>query len=446
MYKKHLQFARMVCLAVTLAFASCSSLVGSAEPLIPATPAGKTLQAYLNALNSGDRSQITTYIDTYDPAQSVDGLLSFRAQTGGFNLLSIDYEDAGAITFRVKGKDDNLEATGTLLLASQVPPKVDSLTIRVLPPGAIIENTKLDSSERERVIAGVTSILKEHYVYPKLADEMASALDAHKAKGDYDSVTDGNIFAARLMKDLRAVSRDKHLFVDYSPSKLPVGQIDPGARLRMQREMERMNCGFEKQEILPHNIGYLKFNMFGNPEVCGPTLVSAMNFMAHVDAVIFDLRANGGGDPRMVTLAASYLFDQSTHLSDIYNRKENTTTQFWTLPYVPGGRLTGKPAFVLTSKDTFSGAEDFTYNLQALKRVTVVGETTGGGAHPVAGHRIDDHFRIGVPFARSINLITNTNWEGTGVKPDIPTTNNDALPTAVGLAEKKILESAAGSK
>jgi len=169
----------------------------------------------------------------------------------------------------------------------------------------------------------------------------------------------------------------------------------------MQKQMVHMNCGFDKVEILSGNIGYVKFNMFADPSVCGPTVVAAMNFLSHVDAIIFDLRENGGGDPKMVAFISSYLFDKPTHLNDLYDRKKDETTQYWTLPYVPGTRLADTPAFVLTSKSTFSGAEEFTYNLKNLKRATIVGETTGGGAHPVAGHRIDDHFSIAVPFARA---------------------------------------------
>jgi C-terminal processing protease CtpA/Prc len=144
--------------------------------------------------------------------------------------------------------------------------------------------------------------------------------------------------------------------------------------------MERDNCGFRKVEILPGNIGYLKFDMFADASFCGPTVVAAMNFLAHVDAIIFDLRENGGGDPKMVALVLSYLFDQPTHVNDLYNRKDDATTQYWTLPFVPGIRLGSAPAFVLIAKRTFSGAEEFTYDLKNLKRATIVGETTGGGA------------------------------------------------------------------
>jgi C-terminal processing protease CtpA/Prc len=92
----------------------------------------------------------------------------------------------------------------------------------------------------------------------------------------------------------------------------------------------------------------------------------------------------------------------------------------------------------LTSKQTFSGAEEFTYNLKNLKRATIIGETTGGGAHPVSGHRIDDHFMIGVPFAKAVNPISKTNWEGTGVEPDVKVPAADALATAQKLAAEKL--------
>lgn len=202
--------------------------------------------------------------------------------------------------------------------------------------------------------------------------------------------------------------------------------------------MERINCGFDKVEVLAGNVGYLKFNMFADPEVCGLTATAAMNFLANVDAIIIDLRENGGGDPRMIALISSYLFSKPTHLNDLWERKTDSTQQYWTLPYVPGKRLDSKPAFVLTSKRSFSGAEEFTYNLKNLKRATIIGETTGGGAHPVSGHRIDDHFMIGVPFARAINPISKTNWEGVGVEPDVKVPAAETLSTAQRLAMEKL--------
>ena len=186
----------------------------------------------------------------------------------------------------------------------------------------------------------------------------------------------------------------------------------PDEIARMSQQMKRNNCAFEKVEILPGNIGYVKFNGFMDAATCAPTVVAAMGFVAYTDALIFDLRDNGGGDPAMVTLIASYVFDKPTHLNDLYNRKEDTTRQFWTFSYVPGERLVKQPVFVLTSKGTFSGAEEFTYDLKNQKRATIVGETTGGGAHPVGGHPVADYLMIGVPFAKAINPVSKTRLGG----------------------------------
>jgi C-terminal processing protease CtpA/Prc len=290
------------------------------------------------------------------------------------------------------------------------------------------------------VIDGAVSSLNEFYVFPETAKKMEEAIRARQKKGEYDAFYDGEAFANLLTYHLQEVSHDKHLRVNFSPRVLPKGDPgkDPDAEARMRTEMERNNCFFEKAERLPSNIGYLKVNGFPNPDVCGPTAMAAMGFLANVDALIFDLRDNGGGDPKMVALISTYLFGEATHLNDLYNRKENTTTQFWTLPYVPGKRFTGKPVFVLTSKRTFSGAEEFTYNLKNLKRATIIGETTGGGAHPTADHRIDDHFMIGVPFARAVNPISKTNWEGTGVEPDVKVSADQALDVAKKMAAEQI--------
>jgi C-terminal processing protease CtpA/Prc len=150
------------------------------------------------------------------------------------------------------------------------------------------------------------------------------------------------------------------------------------------------------------------------------------------------LKPVGGGDPKMVAFISTYLFSKPTHLNDLWEWKNDTTQQFWTLPYVPGKRLDEKPVYLLTARRTFSGAEEFSYNLKNLKRATIVGETSGGGAHPVSGHRIDDHFMIGVPFARAINPISHTNWEGVGVEPDVRVPASEALSTAQRLALEKL--------
>ena len=210
--------------------------------------------------------------------------------------------------------------------------------------------------------------------------------------------------------------------------------------------LERQNCAFDKVEVLPGNVGYVKFDGFMPAEICAPTATAALNFLANTDAVIFDLRENHGGDPEMVQFICSYLFDHPTHLNDLWTRRDSSTRQFWTLPSVPGKTLAGKPAYVLTSKETFSGGEEFTYDLKELKRAKIIGETTGGGAHPVDGHRIDTRFMIGVPFATAVNPISHTSWEGTGVAPDVKVPADSALAIAQKLAADTVASTARSAK
>jgi len=437
------------CLALVLGLASAwaqhaaPDAQAASQTAIPATPAGKTLKAWLEAFNSGDRALMDAYYKKYDPSKSVDDEKRFRDMTGGFNLLKILKSEPLHIEFLVKEKGGDTQAIGKIDVKDGEPAAVTDFGLRAIPPGTSVADLdfKIDAKTRTLVIEGAIKNLNEFYVSPELAKKMEESVLARQKKGEYDSLNDGDALAKRLTDDFREVSHDKHLWVDFSPAKMPerpAGPPNADEVAQYRKQMEKMNCGFDKVEILSGNVGYVKFNMFADPDICGPTAVAAMNFLANVDAIIFDLRENGGGDPKMVALVSTYLFSEQTHLNDLWERKSDSTSQYWTLPYVPGKRLNGKPAFVLTSKQTFSGAEEFTYNLKNLKRATIVGETTGGGAHPVSGHRIDDHFMIGVPFAKAVNPISKTNWEGTGVEPDVKVPAADALATAQKLAAEKL--------
>jgi retinol-binding protein 3 len=432
------------CLVLVLALATAwaqqrtPQAPAQAQPAIPDTPAGHTFKAWLESFNSGDPTLMDAYYRKYDPGKSTEEEKKFRDMTGGFDLLKILKSDQLHLEFLVKERRSETKAIGKLDVKDGEPAQVTNFGLRAIPAGASASdlNFKIDAATRTRVIEGTIADLNEFYVFPETAKKMEDSLRVREKKGEYDSVTDGDAFATMLTENLREVSHDKHLRVGFSPAPLPERPPgpDPNSVSQYRKEMEQINCGFEKVEILDGNVGYLKFDMFADPDVCGPTAVAAMNFLANVDAIIFDLRENGGGDPKMIAVISTYLFAKPTHLNDLWERKTDTTEQYWTLPYVPGKRLDGRPAYVLTSKETFSGAEEFSYNLKNLKRATIVGETTGGGAHPVSGHRIDDHFTIGVPFARAINPISKTNWEGTGVEPDVTVPAADALATARKLA------------
>jgi hypothetical protein len=300
-----------------------------------------------------------------------------------------------------------------------------------------VEDVQLDAAERQRVMSAVIQNLKRHYTDPDVARKTADALLAHEKNGDHDTVTDGGAFADLLTKQIRDMSHDMHLEVIYSRNPLPDRPLGPTPEglARYRKALEQDNCTFKKVEILPHNIGYLKLNAFPDPSICQATATAAMASLNHADAIIFDLRDNGGGFSSMVSLIAAYLFD---HPEYMYDPRESPTQRSWTLSPVPGNRLADKPVYVLTSASTVSAAEEFCYDLKMLKRVTLVGETTRGSAHAGIFYRIDDHFGMGIPETRPINPFSKTDWEGTGVEPDVKVKARDALETAEKLAESKL--------
>jgi hypothetical protein len=302
----------------------------------------------------------------------------------------------------------------------------------------------IDAAIRAEVIDGALRALNDAYVFPEVAKQMEAAIRARQQRKEYDAVTSGRQFAQMLTEHLREVSHDLHLGVNLlpppPPPPPPPAAGGPSMEERQQLIGTRQNFAFVRVERLPGNIGYLDLRGFMPPSVAGETATAAMNFLANLDAVIFDLRQNGGGDPSMVAFLTTYLFAQPVHLNDFYVRPTNETRPSWTLPYVPGRRLINKDVYILTSSRTFSGAEEFTYNLKHLKRATVVGETTGGGAHTVGGRRLNNHFSIGVPSGRPINAVTKTNWEGVGVEPDVKVPAENALEVAHLIALEKQLQ------
>ena len=415
---------------------------------IPQTPAGEALRAWLDAFNSGDSVLVGAYKRRFEPDVTVSDELSFREQTGGFELLSIERSEPRHLEFTVRERNSPMTAFGVLDVSSAEPLRVKTRRLQAMGPNVSPAAIRIDAGARARAIAGAAALLDTFYVFPDVARRMGDSLRARLARKEYDKYTNGVTFAMRLDDDLAEVAHDKHLHVNYSARALPPDASHPAGapppapspedQAREREFLDGINCGFVRAEQLPGNVGYLKFNMFADTDMCAATASAAMNFVAGTRALIIDMRDNGGGSPGMVAFVSSYLFDRRTHLNDLWTRRTGETKEFWTSDSVSGRRFGGtKPIYVLTSARTFSGAEEFTYNLKNLKRATIVGETTGGGAHPVAGHRIDEHFMIGVPFARAINPITHTNWEGVGVKPDIPVPANDALATAQKLLREK---------
>ncbi len=298
-------------------------------------------------------------------------------------------------------------------------------------------DTPIDQKTKTEVVHHLVEDLREQYVFPEIAAKLAQVLTENLDRGEYASIHGAKEFADILTREMREIAHDAHLQVSYTsevpriPPEKP-GQLDP----EMLRRIKDENFGFKKVEILDGNVGYLKVSAFANAEMAGKTAAAAIAFLANTQALIIDLRENHGGNPGMVALLASYFFsgDQLVHLNDLSIKQPGSTEyavqQSWTLPYVPGDRYLDKELYILTSHQTPSAAEAFAYDLKVLKRATIVGEETWGGANPGKTALLSDHLLAFIPFGRASNPVTNTNWEGTGVLPDIKTPAADAVKTA----------------
>jgi Peptidase family S41/N-terminal domain of Peptidase_S41 in eukaryotic IRBP len=305
------------------------------------------------------------------------------------------------------------------------------------------DETVVDTTTCTEVITALIDRLHVHYVFPVVAEQIGTELRNELATGKYASAPTTQAFCMSLTQTLQAVGHDKHLNVRYSAEAHSPANDGPGgtgslaedAALRetYREEARLQNYGFARVERLPGNIGYLDLRGFEEPAIGGEAAVAAMTLLAHTGALIIDLRQNCGGWPEMVALLTTYLFDQEiVHLNNMYFRQGEKTQQFWTLPYVPGSRFGGKkPVYVLTSSRTFSGAEEFTYNLQQLKRATIIGETTAGGANPGDWFSLSPHFAVFIPTGRAVNPISQDNWEGRGVVPDIAVPQEEAFEVAL---------------
>jgi len=302
----------------------------------------------------------------------------------------------------------------------------------------------IDAATRSAVIEVLLRELNEGYVFPDMARKTEADVKARIAAKEYENITNAQAFAKKLTDDLQSVTKDKHLRVRYSVQPIPVrkerGEPTAAEKEQSQWFSRRVNYGFEKIERMNGNIGYIDLRNFNDHEAGAETVAAAMRFLANTESLIFDLRQNGGGNPYMIALISSYLFgDKPVHLNDLYWRKENKTDEFWTKPESAKVKFADKDIYVLTSNYTFSGAEEFSFNLKNLKRATIIGETTGGGAHPGGTVRLHEHFGVFIPVGRAINPISKTNWEGTGVEPDIKVPKEQALKTAYLMALNKSL-------
>lgn len=300
--------------------------------------------------------------------------------------------------------------------------------------------SQVDAATRSQTVTDLAKAMRDTYAYPDNGKKAAASIEAKLKSGAYDSIGSGPDLATRLTADLNEICKDAHLRVRYSEQVLPIrkdaAEPSPEEIKRNDEFVRYANAGFSKVERLDGNIGYISFRNFMGAAAAKRPVKAAMEFLKDTDALIIDIRQNGGGDPETVQLICSYFFgDKPVHLNDLVSR-DGKRQQFWTHK-VDGPKFLDKEIYVLTSKRTGSAAEEFSYNLKNLRRATIVGEPTWGGANPGGVYRLNDHFGVFIPHAHAENPITRTNWEGTGVLPDVAVNPEDGLKKAYSMALEK---------
>ncbi|HRE39895.1 MAG TPA: S41 family peptidase [Ignavibacteria bacterium] len=303
----------------------------------------------------------------------------------------------------------------------------------------------LTKQEKDLMLKNFGVLLSEKYVFPDIGIKMKEYLDNSVKSGSYDDVNFVQEFTMKLKQDLQNICKDKHLQLNFNPENAKLysnenpQNSDPELDRQYLEEMKFINYGIEKIERLKGNIGYIDIRLFPDINIAKDKYISSMKMLEDTEVLIIDLRKHSGGDPSTVQFLCSYFFEGEPFLlNSIYNRLEDKTRDYFTLNDLPGKKLPNVDIYILTSKFTFSGAEEFAYNLKNLKRATIIGEVTGGGANPVTAFNVDDKFVALIPTGRAINPITKTNWEGVGVEPDIKTTNDKAFDIAYLAALKSL--------
>jgi C-terminal processing protease CtpA/Prc len=300
----------------------------------------------------------------------------------------------------------------------------------------------MNEAELIRVVEQVRELVEAHYVFPEVAGKVSGVLADGLAAGRYPA--DAPALAEAVTQDLQSVNADKHLRLLYHDEALAPRTPDDDAEeyAAMARWADQTCAGVACAQRMAGNIGYLDLSPVLFPSVLsGEFIAAAMSLLAATDALVIDLRHCLGGEPSTTPLLISYLWDHDpVQLTGLRDRQDNLLRQAWTHPYVSGRRFgKEKPLYILTSATTFSGGENLAYDLQQLGRATIIGERTRGGAHPRQGFRVHPHLEATISVAESVNPVTGTNWEGTGVIPDIELPAGQARDTAYSRALKDVI-------
>ncbi len=294
-------------------------------------------------------------------------------------------------------------------------------------------NNLADKDYKNKILNTIDSLVEAKYVLPDKAKEYATKFRQKIEQGIYNTFTEPKEFARKVTDDLIVIVKDKHFNFRVIESS-EIGEKPESALHHPVRYYHlgiKENLGFIKLEWIEGNIGYLKIIRFNNFNDVKDRIVAAIKFMENADAIIIDIRDNGGGSGDILS---SYFLKYPTQLTGWYSREDDFLTEFWTIKDIDIEPMTDVPLFLLTSDKTFSASESFAYDMKVNKRSVLVGDTTKGGANSVDLFQIDNQFEIYIPTARAINPVTGSNWEGIGVIPDISVPSETALDTAIVLA------------
>jgi hypothetical protein len=289
---------------------------------------------------------------------------------------------------------------------------------------------------RERTVRSVAEALTDVYVYPELGRAMADTLLHRQSQGVYGDLTKAGALADQLTDDAVSVSGDLHVWVE---AQNPMVQVSSDPANRDISELRRDNFDFKEARVLKDNIGCIKFDMIHDEEEAQEIMAAALADVAECDALVIDLRDNIGGEWGTAGLLLGHVLPPGTIVSRIFDR-EGALVEERAVPTAIPGKPFGAdvPVYVLTSDRTGSAAEALAYTLKHMGRATVVGEVTRGMAHPSKEIVVNDYFRTSIPYLRSENVNTGTDWERVGVIPDIDVPPGDALKAAVEDALRRI--------
>jgi len=302
-------------------------------------------------------------------------------------------------------------------------------------------DTEITKVEIEEMVEKLCQLIMDHYVFPDVAKKICDTLHHNLEKGEYNVKT-VDALSVLLSRDLKSVNQDIHLNAwSFPPDRYNQNteKVDPIVRqLHIIRKNAERSFDFKKVEILEGNIGYLeltKFKSIPDPRL-ERVLEGAMNFLSCCSAIILDLRRNTGGNFRMIQKFMSYFFKKSVQLTGSYTRDSGGVMELYTRDNFSHQHLVDIPLFVLVSSRTISGPEMVAYDLQVLNRAVIIGEKTKGAANPSRFHRIKEKLLVCIPYGYAVNSITQSNWEGTGVTPDVMVPADSPLTTAIGLAKE----------